>query len=262
MGQADLEALVDGVGPEQTLPVIYLRLEPTEDGMERFATAYPLRRRANGFLVLVPDAELVRDFLDNLMGDDGEALALMHREQVHAETVRGRQLGPAHIILVDLSWSCAERFVRSHPLRGAQDRNVRLTALSVGGTGGRPSSGDALDAAARWVEQLDPDTAQEYFESAQEAVEGSVDGEPFEEEGAGEPLLERAPAPQPALPRRTARTTPAATPGSLFRPAGALDPAQLQRLQGLAGLAPPRAGGVERAAGLDQGSMADLRMES
>ena len=37
-------------------------------------------------------------------------------------------------------------------------------------------------AAARRVEQLDPDTAQEYFESAQEAVEGSVDGEPFEEE--------------------------------------------------------------------------------
>ena len=168
------------------------------------------------------------------------------REQVHAETVRGRQLGPAHIILVDLPWSCAQRFVRSHPLRGAQDRNVRLTALSLGGTGGRPSSGDALDAAARWVEQLDPDTAQEYFESAQEAVEGSVDGEPFEEEGAGEPLLERAPAPQPALPRRTARATPA----------------QLQRLQGLAGLAPPRAGGVERAARLDQGTMADLRMES
>ena len=111
MGRADVEALASTVVPDQNLPVIYLKLEATETGTDRFASAYVLRRRAGGFMVLVPDAELTRDFFDTLFGEDGEALALVQREQVHAESVRGRQLGPAHVLLVDLPWGCAELFV-------------------------------------------------------------------------------------------------------------------------------------------------------
>ena len=94
---------------------------------------------------------------------DIEALGLIQPEQAQAETVRGRHLGPSRVLLVDLPWAGAEHFVKTNALRGLPDRAGRVTTLSVGGQPGRPVAGDLLDTTNRWVEYLDPDTAQEYW---------------------------------------------------------------------------------------------------
>ena len=47
----------------------------------------------------------------------------------------------------------------------------RLTVLQVDGTAARPRGADALQAAYNWIDDLDPETAQEYH-SAAEIPEG------------------------------------------------------------------------------------------
>ena len=96
-----------------------------EDGRDDFAVAFLLRCRANGFMIAVPNVTRIREFIEGLLMEDGEPLALVQREQVQAETVRARHLGPSHILLLDLPWSALEHVVPPQALRGIRDRAGR-----------------------------------------------------------------------------------------------------------------------------------------
>ena len=60
-------------------------------------------------------------------------------------TIRGRALGPAHVVLLDFPWSGLEHFVGRRPLRGASERGVRLSLLQVTGVLGALPSADLQD---------------------------------------------------------------------------------------------------------------------
>ena len=62
MAREDVKRLVEQVTGEQPLPTLYMRLA-AEDA-RRFLVAYLLRIRANGFMVLLPDIEHVRSYVD------------------------------------------------------------------------------------------------------------------------------------------------------------------------------------------------------
>ena len=207
LARGDVEALVSGARAEQVLPPLYLVLPAEEDGgLDLFVTAYLVRVRQNGFMVMLPDLEAVRARLDALVNEDGESIPLQRRDQVQAETVRGRQLGPGRVILADFPWSGCEFFVKPTALRGMTDRASRVLTLSVGDVVARPSAADAQDTAGRWIDQLDPDTVQEYWASANDG--GAEEEEAPDEEAPLAP-------PHPAL---LARTLPAGQSGQTRRP--------------------------------------------
>ena len=247
----DIEGLVQGVHAERPLPPAYLVLaSDTDDVPDNYSVAYLLRIRANGFMVAVPDLQQIRSYVEALVNDEGEPLALTQPEQAQAETVRGRHLGPARVLLVDLPWSGAEHFVKTQALRGIPDRASRVTALTVGSQPGRPMAGDLIDAASRWVEHLDPDTAQEYWASAAEGPEQEADEEEVPEPSVQEPAALTTPTPFRPLPpeARASQRQPAATQGALFGASRGLSETQLARLRTLAGPTPTRTGAVERQA--------------
>ncbi|CAE7765217.1 unnamed protein product [Symbiodinium sp. CCMP2592] len=234
-------------------------------GSDRYATAFLLRVRANGFMVVLPDLPAVRDYVEGLLNEDGDRVALTMREQVQVETVRGRHLGPGAALLADFPWSSCGYFVRS--LRGLPDRASRVLSVSVGAVPGRPMSQDALDTAARWVERLDPDTAQEYWESAQEVdLEADVDGEPMDElaeEEPAQPAPNRALGSSPAAARASQAPRTGAQPGgNLFNGGRAMTDAAMARLQRLAGSAPARVGLVERQQTAAAAPEEDLALEA
>ena len=247
-----VEAQVAGNLGDRPLPPAYLVLSGLgEDGRDDFAVAFLLRCRANGFMIAVPSVTRVWEYVEGLLTGDGEPLALVHREQVQAETVRGRHLGPSHVLLLDFPWAALEYLVTPQALRGISDRASRVITLQVGTTPARPCAGDTLDAAARWVERLDPDTAQEYYISAQEHEEAE---EHMEQDDLAQPEPELR---QPAETARTRPTAPPAGPaggqpaprtGALFGSAAPLTAQEITRLRALAGGAPARTGNVERAA--------------
>ncbi|CAE7214213.1 unnamed protein product [Symbiodinium sp. CCMP2592] len=268
IGRPGVEELALTVSGDSALPPLYLTLPAAEEGgSDRYATAFLLRVRANGFMVVLPDLPAVRDYVEGLLNEDGDRVALTMREQVQVETVRGRHLGPGAALLADFPWSSCGYFVRS--LRGLPDRASRVLSVSVGTVPGRPMSQDALDTAGRWVERLDPDTAQEYWESAQEVdLEADVDGEPMDELAEEEPAQ---PAPNRALGSRAlpaaarasqAPRTGAQPGGNLFNGGRAMTDAAMARLQRLAGSAPARVGLVERQRTAAAAPEEDLALEA
>ena len=141
--------------------------------------------------------------------------------------------------------------MKQQAIKGLPDRASRVLTLAVGGTPGRPMAGDALDAASRWVDHLDMDTAQEYWASAQEML----DGEAMEEEEPTE-VPRAAAMPPPATRSRVPTGPDRGVPpgghhqGALFgEGAGLTDAdAELNRLRTLAGGAVARTGRVEQQA--------------
>ncbi|CAE7699934.1 unnamed protein product [Symbiodinium sp. CCMP2592] len=260
LGRAGVEAQVATVHPDRPLPPAYLVLAGAGEGdRDDFAVAFLLRVRANGFMFAVPDVPRVREYVEGLTNEEDEPLVLSHREQVQAETVRGRHLGPAHVLLLDMPWAGVEHLVSTQALRGLADRAARVVTLTVGTTPARPCAADTVDAAARWVDRLDPDTAQEYWATAQEIDPLDLDGEGLTD-GPEPP----APAVRPPPAARTlpaaARASQAAPPtgtGALFGQGPGLTEAELVRLRALAGTAPPRTGAVERQPPAGAGALED-----
>ncbi|CAE7405605.1 unnamed protein product [Symbiodinium sp. CCMP2592] len=249
-----VEAQVAAIRRDRPLPPAYLVLRAAgEEGRDDYSVAYLLRCRENGFMAAVPGVGRVQEYVESLLSEEGDSLVLFYTDQVQAETVRGRRLGPGEVLLLDLPWSAVDQLVGPQALRGIADRAARVVTLSVADSPGRPCTGDALDAAARWVDRLDPDTAQEYYASAQEVEEElpeDIDGEELE---ADEAPAAAAPSPAPAPSLRP--VPPVAAPpaaaasrrtGALFASAPALTDQEIQRLRALAGAAPARTGGVER----------------
>ena len=114
----DIEALVQGVHADRPLPPAYLVVAAASARRNRTLSWWLIfYGAANGFMVALPDLPLIRTYLEALVNEEGEALALIQPEQAQAETVRGRHLGPSRVLLVDLPWAGAEHFVKTNALR-------------------------------------------------------------------------------------------------------------------------------------------------
>ena len=152
------------------LPTIYLRATAAEDGAPRFVSGHALMCRENGFMIALPDVELVHATLAELVTPDGVPLSLSLEVELPCETVRGRRLGPGALL---------EHFVRTHPLRAALagGGTQRLTVLQVEGALAGAIASEALRAAHAWIDNLDPETAQEYISAAEPPPEDDELGE-------------------------------------------------------------------------------------
>ena len=210
-----------------------------------------------GFLVVLPFDDRVIEAMRALKSDDGEDLVLEHRARVELETVRGRTLGKRDVYFVDVPWEGVSGFTKSHPLRGAAARELRLTAFSAEGVSARPRTVSVLRAAARWVQTaMDSSTAAEYVTGEDEETgmgvpetavlsedEAEVDGQPVEEQEMVSFLQDRIRQLEAVLNQRPQpqddRTASGRSAPLLARPSQGLDTGALERLRSLAG-PPPR----------------------
>ena len=77
------------------------------------------------------------------------------------EITRGRLLGTAAILLVDLCWDLANLFIRVYSLRSSQA--FELLRFSYEGQACRPRRSSLLGAAEAWISQaMDEDAAGDY----------------------------------------------------------------------------------------------------
>ena len=103
-GRGRLLTAVAQVLEGRPLPTIYLRAAAAEDGAPRFVSGHALMCRENGFMIALPDVDLVHATLGELLTPDGVPLSLSLQVELPCETVRGRRLGPGALLLVDLLW--------------------------------------------------------------------------------------------------------------------------------------------------------------
>ncbi|CAE7908105.1 TNNC1, partial [Symbiodinium sp. KB8] len=246
--QAEVEGLASALGAQRPLPPLHLVLD-ADEGVSRLAQGHLLRVRPGGFLVVLPNVDLVLQGLRSLLNDEGEGLTLDFATNVELETSRGRALGLCEVLLVDVFWEAVGAFTKAYLLRGALARETRLIPFEAGGSTGRPQSLGALAAADAWImDTMEADTAAEYTTAEEPAQEeaadpGGVDGLPASNQEVVSALLER----MQRLEVRLAEGQPAASSAPvLLRPPvpGALGPAALERLQTLAGPAPRRMPGA------------------
>ena len=258
--QAQVEALGETIEPGKALPALFALLgKDGEDGAgpSRLGQAYLVRTRHGGFLVVLPFDDRVIEAMRALKSDDGEDLVLEHRARVELETVRGRTLGKHDVYFVDVPWEGVSGFTKSHPLRGAAARELRLTAFSAEGVSARPRTVSVLRAAARWVQTaMDSSTAAEYVTGEDEETgmgvpetavlsedEAEVDGQPVEEQEMVSFLQDRIRQLEAVLNQRPQpqddRTASGRSAPLLARPSQGLDTGALERLRSLAG-PPPR----------------------
>ena len=76
MTRQEFETAVGQVLEGRPLPRIYLRQQAGDDGAPRFVACYVLMCRINGFMICMPDVEVVTDFLSTLLSADGVFLSL------------------------------------------------------------------------------------------------------------------------------------------------------------------------------------------
>ena len=259
-------ARVSGAG--KVLSVIHLILaEGSEDSNPSIAVCHVVQVRSGGFMLSIPNSPEVQDFLLSI--DAGtEVLPEFHPGTVSVLSNRGRALGEAEVMLVDLPWDFAGHFVKPVNLRSAAYRNCEVTQVEINGTAGRPSKESVFQLADIWINSgiMDQTSAAEYG-SAEEFVEapetsgqageaeaedlGSVDGAPLSSEQL---LLARIaelegrlkavqnqPSPKaPLLPGPTPKAPPMF--GVQQSP---LSSSQWAKIQKLAGSPPPRVGNLE-----------------
>ena len=127
---------------------------------------FMLRARTNGFMVMLPSGQEIKDVFHAYAVGPGEEVAVVSTVNVSFETARGRFQGDAEVLIADLPWSYLPLF------RKFGRSNLPLTSFRFETAVGRPILESALDVAEHWVmSMLDVDTANEYLSAAEGEVE-------------------------------------------------------------------------------------------
>lgn len=158
-----LRALYGARAPGGVLPSLFLRLPPREDGTVLRAQCTLIRLRFGGCMIAAPDTEEVAHFLQDqeVELEGGLESTALHLAEVEMEITRGRLLGTAAILLVDLCWDLANLFIRVYSLRSSQA--FELLRFSYEGQACRPRRSSLLGAAEAWISQaMDEDAAGDY----------------------------------------------------------------------------------------------------
>ena len=254
LDELGLRALWDSVPPSGQLPALFLVLPAKEDGTGLRVTAFLVRIRSGGFMVVLPDFVEVTQFLREQCTSDGSEACAIYPTEVLMETPRGRVLADGPCILVDLVWEMVALFMRAHPLRSSSTFELLRFALND-----QPCRPRRSAVAEQWIhEVMDDDTAGDYVTGLSEE-ELLVEEDPAGAGGDGSVhldalqrrvseleavLRQQSPAAATPLARRPA-TSVTPSRGVLFDGARAIpntEPREeaLARLRSLAGAAPMR----------------------
>ena len=269
--EADIRGLLDSWSGDKPLPMVYLR-GPTAEGASKEswrAVCYLLRYRDGGFMIHAPFLEEVVTYLATDAFSLGEGFPGMVSKDVEMlwETGRGRTVGSATATLVDFTWEAAQHFRRAQAIRISTASTPELLRMTLEEQQVRPNVSAAWQASQNWIEeQLEDDAMAEYYTGEEELVrdppvhtrvkfvEPSAKAAAAPDHGQEDLVrqlqarivdLEAQSAAQPATPQ-----LPPRIPRELF-PAeqqGAVNPQMWEKLNLLAGAAPPRLGRLEQAA--------------
>lgn len=240
--------------------------QPNVEDPFGLAVVYLLHVRTGGFMIVAPHSQFLQEVLQGLVEDESVPVPYFHPCEVDVETNRGRRLGVASAMLVDLSWEFLASFKVAAILRGAA-RNMRLLQLEVDGTACRPVKASAFAAADEWISSggLEEEVMEEYL-TGQEYQD--PEGEPELLGDTPAPVV-TSPPPQVVAqlqqriqeleaqlsqqPKASAPVAPSVMPIHPKTPPlfgiperTRLTTPELQRLQTLAGSPPPRVSSAEK----------------
>ena len=210
-------------------------------------------------MVAAPLADEVLNFFTSISEEaeeqgDGPLPVVWKQVAVACETSRRRRVGEVQLLLADLSWQHLVHFRRATASRAPP--GTPLLAITFEDTAVRPVAGPAREAADEWVgEQLTDATFLEYAtadEVQDDIPEEGVEEVPDEDTVAFlrarvqqlEAAQAAAKAPQPSL-RGAKQTRPLLETDPSA--GAALTAEDWQKLRAVAGSAPPRLAGHERA---------------
>ena len=264
-----LVALATAISPDRVLPALLIGLAPGSDGQPRWCQSYLVRIRHQGFMVICPDEDQLHEALVELFGEAEDEGVLFFTGQIDLTSMRGKALGQVAATLLDLPWAAAQSFIRNSSLRGAAAREATISRFVFEEQAGRPLTSSVLDLAQSWITtHMEEEAAQEYATAAEDdelvpvtPMVAPVDQDYDPSSAAGEEAaklrariqeLEEEVAKsrqyQPPVSKAPAVAKFGKTPG-LFQPQRTpadLDPADLLKLQQMAGAPPPRTGQHEK----------------
>ncbi|CAL1144007.1 unnamed protein product [Cladocopium goreaui] len=244
---------------------------PHVPGIKRWYVVLRSRDFPEGFIT-----EAIETVLQEWVDGEGYPVAIYEAADAVIETMRGRTLGTASVLLVDMPWLGAAQFRRPIALR--RDATDSILRITVEDQIGRPRSNEAWAASEAWLLSKEPDDVlQEYYsadsggggEEFPEQIPGADHApvgedqsdvirqmqariQQLEAEAAGRTSLLAAPAPaQELFPMQMA--------------AGGLRQEDWDQLQKLAGPAPKRAPRPEAATayrGEEFDTQAEVRLEA
>jgi len=262
--QEDVIQLLTNPPDGRPLPLIYLLDDEVNATMR--VTAFLLKYRAGGFMVVVPDTPAVRALVGGLAEEGVENPFGFSEADIACETPRRRAVGAVSVLLVDVPWAGLDLFRRGASLRSSP---LSLVSITLQGTVVRPVVAAALAAADNWINRAiaEPELQEsmgEYATAAEEQDNPDEEADAEDEAGAlPEPdqELARLRAQVAALERAAQAAPPATGVGRTSAPHGrrgardlfpeaasvGLSGRDLERLREAAGAPPPRIAQHERA---------------
>eukprot|EP00435_Cladocopium_sp_Y103_P045805 s1566_g13.t1 len=253
-GDGIRKLLADASGAS-VVPGVHVPIHGAEPPEHNLFLAGIASVRENGFMLVTPVAELVHQAVADLEPEDGtEDGPMFYGGKVSLLNTRGKAVGDCNVELVDLPWGYAGCLFPAVQFRGGQAQQFKVLGfMTDAGTTGKPSAKSVKDLANQWVEEMDPQTAQEYLSAEEE-------GQPIDPNDPEiisqlqariielESELKRGQATVPLLPGRSV-VTPKAGPkaAGLFQGSSqSLTTADWSKLKTLAGSPPPRVASAEQ----------------
>ena len=167
-GDGILQLRADASGAS-VVPAVHVPIQGAQPPDHNLFLAGVASVRENGFMLVIPVAELVHQAVVDLEPDDGtEGGPMFYGGKIVLLNSRGKAVGECDAELVDLPWGFAACLFPAVQFRGAQAQQFKVLGfVTEAGSAGKPSAESVAALAAQWVEDMDPQTAQEYL-SAEE----------------------------------------------------------------------------------------------
>ena len=214
LSQAEIVRLIADAPEGRPLPLVYLVDDEATPTMR--ITAFLLKHRGGGFMIAVPNTQVVHDLVSGFATEAGDNPLCFTELDVACETPRHRLVGDVSLLFADVPWSWLGFFRKGSALRAS---SLTLVSVVSGTSVVRPLVSAALAAADAWINSAiaEPDLQESMGEYATAVeVEGEAeDAEPEEEDDAAPNAeLARLRAQVAAL-ERAAQTQPPPAGGGL-----------------------------------------------
>eukprot|EP00438_Fugacium_kawagutii_P012109 Skav220358 [mRNA] locus=scaffold609:58746:60963:+ [translate_table: standard] len=155
--------------PGKPLFQVWLEGPPSAEGgsVAWRASAYLLRWRAGGFMVVLPLTEDIVAFVANIVDAEGVSLVATFEAPVLCETPRGRPLETQVVLLADFPWPCASHFKKAAAIRFT---GIPLVRFLDGTAVVRPQQASSWEASEDWIGKTDVEEPflEEYATAAEE----------------------------------------------------------------------------------------------
>lgn len=252
-GDGILQLRADASGA-LVVPAVHVPIQGAQPPDHNLFLAGIASVRENGFMLVIPVAELVHQAVVDLEPEDGtEGGPMFYGGKIALLNSRGKAVGECDAELVDLPWGFAACLFPAVQFRGAQAQQFKVLGfVTEAGSAGKPSAESVAALAAQWVEEMDPQTAQEYLSAEEGQPLDLTDPDIISQLQARivelESEVKRSQTTVPLLPGRSAGT-PSQVPkaAGLFQGGPTnLSTADWNKLKTPAGSPPPRVASAEQ----------------